>query len=111
MHLQIKLNPPYPIYLGSGILFELLPDYCRSLKKRFVIISDDQVPTETVLNVKHLLDDAGLDARVFYFPAGEIHKTRETKARLENVLLDWQYGRDTCLLALILFHRSPQYFF
>jgi len=100
MHLEIQLDPIYPIYLGSGMLSELLPDYCRALNKRLVIISDDQVPEELVLGVKHLLSDAGLDVRIFYFSAGEMHKTRETKARLENVLLDWQYGRDTCLLAL-----------
>ncbi|MBM3856894.1 MAG: 3-dehydroquinate synthase [Verrucomicrobia bacterium] len=99
--LEIKLNSSCSIYLGAG-LFEkaLLVDFCRSLSKRLVIISDDQVPDEIGLGVKNLLDRANLDSRIFYFPAGEIHKTRETKAQLENVLLDHQYGRDTCLLAL-----------
>lgn len=78
----------------------LFVDFCRSLKKRLVIISDDQVPTELIWNVKKLLGNAGLKVKIFYFSAGEIHKTRETKAQLENVLLDEQYGRDTCLLAL-----------
>jgi len=100
MHLQINLNPSYPIYLGSGVITKLLPDYCLSLNKRFVMISDDRVPEQLVLSVKQLLEDAGLDVRNFNFPAGEIHKTRETKERLENQLLEWQYGRDTCLLAL-----------
>jgi len=98
--LKIQLDPPCPIYLGNGVLAERLPDCVRALNKRCVIISDDQLPEETVFSVRNLLEKEGLDIRVFYFPAGEIHKTRETKEHLENVLLDWQYGRDTCLLAL-----------
>lgn len=97
--LEIQLDRAYPLYLGSGAL-ALLPDYCRALDKQIVIISDDQVPNETIFRVRDLLNDAGLAVTVFYFPAGEIHKTRETKAQLENILLDQQYGRDTCLLAL-----------
>lgn len=96
--LEVQL---YPIYLGAGLFKKtVFVDYCRSLKKRLVIISDDQVPIQFGLNIKNLLDRSGLDVRIFYFPAGEIHKTRKTKAELENVLLDDQYGRDTCLLAL-----------
>lgn len=97
--LEIQLYPSCQLHLGSGV-FALLPDYCRSLNKRFVIISDTQVPEETVFGVRNLLEKVELDVRVFYFPAGEIHKTRETKERLENHLLDWRYGRNTCLLAL-----------
>jgi 3-dehydroquinate synthase len=99
--LELQLEPPCSIYLGSGLLqTSLLPDYCRSLNKRFVIISDNQLPSSIANGIQQLLENVGLEVALFYFQAGEKHKTRETKALLEDRLLDSHYGRDTCLLAL-----------
>lgn len=42
----------------------------------------------------------GLRATLLVFPAGEIHKTRETKARLEDRLARLAFGRDGVIVAL-----------
>ena len=62
-----------------------------------VLFSDDVVASyhlQTVL--KHLPNPP----HVFTFPDGETYKTRETKALLEDYLLELQLGRDILIIAL-----------
>jgi len=41
-----------------------------------------------------------LHADLFTFPEGEVYKTRETKQKLEDQLLEKGFGRDSCIIAL-----------
>lgn len=73
---------------------------CQSFKARCAVITDS--------NVKELYGDAlaeqlkawEIASELFYFPAGEISKTRETKQSLEDQMLASGFGKDTFVLAL-----------
>jgi 3-dehydroquinate synthase len=88
----------YPILVERGAVervHELLPADCAAV----ALISDD--------NVGNLHGDsvaAALGARApvvrLGFPAGEQHKTREVKARLEDEMLEQRLGRDCAVVAL-----------
>jgi 3-dehydroquinate synthase len=92
---------PYPVILGSGLMNQITKHIPSDLSSyAFVIITDNTVkklyankPQEAMKKHGHLVD-------IFSFPAGEKTKTRETKAKLESLLLKKAYGRDTCLIAL-----------
>lgn len=100
-HLSINLSTPYPIYIGHQLLeTTLLKECCTQLKKRIVIITDSHLFDLLGKKIQKTLQEQGLPAELIAFPAGEIHKTRETKQRVEDELLKKQYGRDTCLIAL-----------
>jgi len=101
MKLEINLNPPYPLYLDSGLLkTALFFDYCRALNKRLVIISDSHLSETLAKEIQTYLEEAKLPAELFSFPAGEAHKTRETKQKLEDLMLSKGYARDTCVIAV-----------
>jgi len=64
------------------------------------IVSDSRV---AALYGRTLLEDLrrlGLPAHLISFPRGESHKTRETKARLEDRLARLGFGRDGVIVAL-----------
>jgi len=65
-----------------------------------VVVSDSNVAPLYGEPLRRRLEEGGLDARLCTFPAGEEHKTRETKAELENRLLEMTVGRDTALVAV-----------
>ena len=91
----------YPIHCLSD-LFEDLNVLVNDLKKhanKIVILCDDRVASlygETLR--AHL--GTHIETSLFHFPSGEIHKTRETKASLEDQLHSQSFGRDTALIAL-----------
>lgn len=76
-------------HIGNGVL-EGLQEYLKSLGCRVAVISD------TTVGPMH----ASSFTDLFLFPAGEKHKTRETKADLEDQLLEAGYGRDTVIVGI-----------
>jgi 3-dehydroquinate synthase len=98
--LEINFAKSYPIYMGLEVLRTQLVAYCQGLKERLVIITDSHIKNTLGLEVQQLLQGVGLSVELFSFPAGEAHKTRETKAQVEDLLFAKGYGRDTCLIAL-----------
>lgn len=98
--ITVEGSSPYPIYLGQDILTTAtLTNCCSELKKRVVIMTDSHLYPLQGKQLQQDLQARGVDAQLLCFPAGEHHKTRETKAQLEDALLQQQYGRDTCLIA------------
>ena len=99
--LSIHLSTHYSVYidhhLSSTTLLKIL---CEKLNKRPIIITDSHLVHSLGKNCQQVLQKQGLEVELIFFPAGEIHKTRETKQLLEDELLLKQYGRDTCLIAL-----------
>ncbi|MBV8802803.1 MAG: 3-dehydroquinate synthase, partial [Gammaproteobacteria bacterium] len=78
----------------------LLRDICFALNKRLLIITDTHLFSSLGKTLQFILQDQGLSPELLAFPAGEKYKTRETKQQLEDQLLEKNYGRDTCLIAL-----------
>ncbi len=99
--LNIRASTPYPIYIGQQLLTQaLLADHIKTLQKRVVLIADNQVAQLLAPAVLAYFNTHSIDTELLTFPAGEQHKTRETKAALEDSLCAKHYGRDTCLIAL-----------
>jgi len=99
--LSVNLNTPYSIYFGHQLLnTSLLSNICFALNKRLLIITDNHLFPTLGKTLQSILQNKGLSVEQLSFPAGEIHKTRETKHKLEDELLKKNYGRDTCLIAL-----------
>lgn len=91
----------YAIFLGEPLFqSEVLPQLCRALRKRLVMITDTNLVNTHAKVLQEILLAQGFSVEILSFPAGETHKTRATKQDLEDALLSKQYGRDTCLLAL-----------
>lgn len=91
----------YRVYLDRHLLdSKLLADLCQELNKRIVIVTDSHLQDLYGKPLQISLDKHGISAEMCVFEAGEQHKTRETKQKLEDWLLGKQYSRDTCLLAL-----------
>ena len=102
IQVQVHVKPrSYRLIIGNGLLDAL----ARRLKEeplanRYAIITDTTVAPLWAGQLQGALRQYGLSAELFSFPAGEAHKTRETKEKLEDQLLQAGYGRDTAILAL-----------
>ncbi len=87
--------------IEKGLLSShLLKMTCESMGARFAIITDTNVVDLYGNKLLKQLLDWKLNAELFTFPAGEIHKTRETKQLLEDQMLSRGFGRDSVILAL-----------
>ncbi len=90
------------IRVGSGALDRLVADLAAEPPGRLlVVVSDSNVaPLHAEPLARRLRDIAGLRVETLTFPAGERHKSRETKAALEDRLAELGAGRDTALVAV-----------
>ncbi len=92
---------PYRVLVGRGLLdslASLLEEYAPA--HRYALVSDSNVAPlygePTILRLK----DAGLNAELFTFEAGERNKNRTTWSDLTDRLLAAGFGRDSCLIAM-----------
>jgi len=91
----------YDVVIGPGALAELparLGVACPAA--RYAVVADATVAALYGEAVTARLTAAGLDTRLFPFPAGESHKTRATWAELTDALLAARIGRDGAIIAL-----------
>jgi 3-dehydroquinate synthase len=92
----------YSIQIAHGLLSDpatLLP-LLAPYGKRFAVICDHNVAPLYGQPLADSVRSAGWQAALFSFPAGEKHKTRETKQDLENRFLQEKLGSDLCVLAI-----------
>ena len=68
--------------------------------KRFALITDSTVAPLYGDRILRKLRSAGFTGEMFVFPAGEKNKTRETKAELEDRMLEAGYRRDCFVTAV-----------
>lgn len=91
----------YDVVVSAGALSELpllLADRVKA--QRFAVISDDHVAPVHGHAVMEAGLEAGLDVALFTFPAGEAHKTRDSWSILTDEMLEAEYGRDSCVIAV-----------
>lgn len=91
------------IEIRKGILSSFSQDQIDALAalgSKIAIITDDQVAPLYGKPFQDTLLKHGLNVHLFVFPHGEQSKTRATKEALENQLLEKNFGRDSCLIAL-----------
>ncbi len=88
------------IIIGKSILDKLI-EYCKkSSYYEFIIVTDSNVLQLHANHLKELFQKEDILCHLISFPHGEENKTRETKAILEDKLLQKQVGRKSCIIAL-----------
>lgn len=102
-HLEARLisrpETRYPVVIGAGVLARL-PDLLPEDRYGVVVISEEHVWPLWGEAVMDLLRDREPGLGHYLFTPGERHKSRETKAALEDRLVSDAWGRDVVLVAL-----------
>lgn len=103
LELRLSAGRPrnVPVRVGAGALDLLAEDLAvRSPKARAIVVSDSNVAALHGEPLCGALRAKGVDASLVVFPAGEASKSRETKASVEDRLIELGADRDTVLVAL-----------
>ena len=103
VELKKTVDDSYEIEVGralAGCLVKDLEDGLMGSLKKFALITDSNVEDLYAQPVCAALTEAGFEGQVFSFPAGEESKTRETKAALEDRMLEAGYRRDCFVIAV-----------
>lgn len=104
-HVDLKkvVDDSYDIESGFALEEKLIQDIENGIVgniQKFAIITDSIVKDLYAEKIMSLLLDAGFQADLFVFEAGEKNKTRETKEAIEDAMLAKGYRRDCCILAI-----------
>ena len=94
-----KESEDYVIEFGNGILNKQA-SYLTGIASKFALITDNNVKELYGNALAESLQALGLNVELFSFPSGELYKTRDTKESLEDQLLEKEFGRDSCVIAL-----------
>jgi 3-dehydroquinate synthase len=88
------------VRIGRGALAALVRDLAARRPARAVVVSDSNVAPLHARPLVRALRGRGLSADLVVFPAGERHKTRRTKAAIEDRLAALGADRDTTIVAV-----------
>ncbi|MBO5469993.1 MAG: 3-dehydroquinate synthase [Lachnospiraceae bacterium] len=103
VELKKVVDDSYEIEVGFALEDKLVADLQNGLVGRihkFAVITDSNVKDLYGESILHRLQDAGYQADLFVFEAGEKSKTRQTKEMVEDAMLAKQYRRDCCVIAV-----------
>ena len=103
VELKKVVDDSYEIEVGYGLGSKLVADIEKGLIgniRKFAVITDSNVCDLYARPICENLLQAGYEVDMFVFPAGEKSKTRETKARIEDAMLEKGYRRDCCIIAV-----------
>lgn len=99
--INVNASKEYDVIIGEGILTSL-GEKCVSLfgKSRAVIVTDSNVAPLWLSKAKESLENAGIDAAAFVFPAGEESKSKETLFELLEFMAENKITRSDFAVAL-----------
>ena len=101
VNLKISEDKSYDIVVGEDSISRIPGEMKEAvLAHKYAIVTDSNVETLYGRKLLHEFERAGLDAHLIAFPAGESHKNRETKAWIEDRMLENKFGRDSAVVAL-----------
>lgn len=103
VELKRVVDDSYEIEIGYELSGKLVSDIERGIVgniRKFAVITDDNVSELYAKSISEKLIRAGYEVDMFVFPAGEKSKTRETKERIEDAMLEKGYRRDCCIIAV-----------
>ena len=103
VELKKVVDDSYKIEIGFHLEDTLIDDLKNGLVgkiNKFAIITDSIVENLYAVPILNKLKEAGYAADLFVFEAGEKNKTRETKAMVEDAMLERGYKRDCCIIAV-----------
>ena len=94
VELKRVVDDSYEIEIGHGLVDQVAADLKHGLAgkvHKFAIITDSNVEPLYARPLEQKLAEEGFQTDVFIFPAGEKSKTRQTKAMLEDAMLEKGY--------------------
>lgn len=103
VELKKTVDDSYDIEVGYDLSNTLVTDLNNGLnrgRKKIAVITDSVVEKLYAGDILEKLKNAGYAAQMFTFPAGEESKTRETKAEIEDQMLDADFRRDSLVIAV-----------
>ena len=103
VELKKVVDDSYDIEIGYDLKNKLITDIQRGLVgnvRKFAVITDSNVADIYARPICERLLREGYEVDMFVFSAGEKSKTRETKARIEDAMLEKGYRRDCCIIAV-----------
>ena len=103
VELKKVVDDTYEIEIGYQLSNKLIDDLQKGLVgniRKFAVITDTNVQDLYAKPICEKLLRAGFSVDMFVFAAGEKSKTRETKAKIEDAMLEKGYRRDCCILAI-----------
>ncbi len=103
VELKKVVDDSYDVQIGRNLIPELVRDMKNGLAgavRKFAVITDTNVEGLYGKPVLEALREAGLQAELFVFPAGEKSKVRKTKEVLEDAMLAKGFRRDCCVVAV-----------
>ena len=103
VELKRMVDDSYDIEIGYQLMDQLVDDLDTGLLgkiKKLAVITDSNVQELYARPICEKLLEAGYKVEMFVFPAGEKSKTRQTKERIEDAMLEKGYRRDCAILAI-----------
>lgn len=103
VELQKTVDNSYEVQIGQNLISKLITDIKNGLVgniKKFAVITDSNVRALYAEPILQKLKETGYEGDLFEFPAGEKSKVRRTKERLEDEMLEKEYRRDCCVIAV-----------
>ncbi len=101
--LKRVVDDSYPIEIGFDLMDQLVADLKGGLtggQKKIAVITDSIVEPLYARPICDRLEQAGFVVHCFTFPEGEQSKCRQTKAMIEDAMLEKGYRRDCCIVAV-----------
>lgn len=104
-HVELKkvVDDSYDIEIGFGLEQTLITDIKNGLagrNRKFAVVTDSNVKELYGQRILEMLQEAGYQAKLFVFEAGEERKTRKTKEDIEDAMLSSGFRRDCCIIAV-----------
>jgi 3-dehydroquinate synthase len=103
VELKKIVDDSYEIEIGYHLEEKLIADVKAGLVgkiTKFAVITDSIVEELYAQKIQNCLTEAGYSADLFVFEAGEKSKTRKTKERVEDAMLESGFRRDCCIIAV-----------
>lgn len=103
VELKKVVDDSYEIEIGHGLIDQLVEDLDTGLLgkiRKLALITDTNVCDLYAKPICERLLAEGFKAELFVFPAGEKSKTRQTKAKIEDAMLEKGYRRDCGIIAV-----------
>ena len=103
VELKKVVDDSYDIEIGYNLKDQLVDDLETGLLgsvKKLAVITDSNVRDLYAKPICEKLIHAGYKVDLFVFPAGEKSKTRKTKERIEDAMLEKGYRRDCAIIAI-----------
>ncbi len=104
-HVELKkvVDNTYDVEIGAGLVEKFIEDMKNGLDggvKKLAVITDSVVEGLYGGPICQALCEAGYNAELFVFPAGEQNKSRQSKELIEDAMISRGYRRDCMVIAV-----------